>query len=688
MKAYPTTSDPHLCSSANLVLKLSAPTNAHAEIPSQDNYSTLVCYGDLVCTNRDVCKSGEVEVVGLSKSGNAHLSKDSTYSNLICCSSVYAGAVTTGLHWKSMTGDVIDNTVINVNDSVRLTALVQPNTAASIKVYRKTGGVTEVKSFTGLTSDADGNISVIWKINDLAMSGSLSEFYFNASSGDSTAKSSALNVTNPEINTPPSCAILSPGFGGIQMVGSTLNFGIAPNAGDPDSVVNMNWKIINSMGTVEKSSNENAGSYVLTSTGTKLITLSVVDDRGASCYNETGISVARLSAPGETSPTTEVFAWISNPVENQIIQTSSFRISYNAGESYAYNVSGGSCATLSLTCVAGKCPSITVDCSGTPVTMTNTPKDFSALNFGWIFDGVFEPAVSGLDKEDGQRTYTTTGIKTLKVNANYGIANDSKTRKFTVVNGCERPQINTAWVVIPNADGSVTKKNPLTESDICKMEVNDPSDDCCPDGGWICGRAQTSDPIKCIQPVLSAGFCEDYTTQESCSSDTNRVGTEANYKSNNGDLYSLLNCSSHPTVDGNLYTVVCGRTSENNANGCVWNSSTNTCWLRVSYQRHNELGEIVDVPACVYRSTLGECSGGVQSMTVIGESNPNPNSLGVECSSMAPEYTILCGRTGVRLPFFGITQFVVAIIILIIIYLIIKLKVFGGKKNKKNRRKN
>ena len=90
-------SSPNNCNGNNKVLGLSSTTNAHAEIPSLNNYNSAnggqsVCYGDLVCTNRiGSCGAGEKLIVSLSDNTNAHLAEDNSFANLICCSSAFGG---------------------------------------------------------------------------------------------------------------------------------------------------------------------------------------------------------------------------------------------------------------------------------------------------------------------------------------------------------------------------------------------------------------------------------------------------------------------------------------------------------------------------------------------------------------------------------------------------------------------
>ena len=314
--------------------------------------------------------------------------------------------------------------------------------------------------------------------------------------------------------------------------------------------------------------------------------------------------------------------------------------------------------------------------------MGGTSPGYGSLYFGWSFDGVSDSSVSGFAKTEGGRVYTSPGDKTIRVAVNYGSKADSKTRRFTLFGGCERPQVNQAWFVTTQPDGTLVKQNPVTTPDVCKGsdDILGTLDDCCPDGGWACASA-SGGRVLCVQPTNAAGFCEDYTTADSCGNDTNRVGTSNNYKGNAPDLYSLLNCSSQQTISagGDIYTVVCGKTSSDSQDGCAWYN--NSCWLNVSYQKHTSNGDVVNVAGCLYKSTLGACTGGYQTVSIIGA--PAPGSVGLTCDSLNGDYTILCGRTGVKLPFFGMTQFIVAVIILIIIYALMKSKLFTKKKGKK-----
>ena len=106
-----------VCSGTNNVVGLSASTNAHAEGPTQNNYGTEVCYDDLSCVARSgACQAGETLVVSLSGSTNAHLAT-SGYGTNICCSAeeiiIPAECVLTSASWSTLTAT--EGQAVNLN---------------------------------------------------------------------------------------------------------------------------------------------------------------------------------------------------------------------------------------------------------------------------------------------------------------------------------------------------------------------------------------------------------------------------------------------------------------------------------------------------------------------------------------------------------------------------------------------
>jgi hypothetical protein len=77
----------------NKVVGLSSLTNAHAEVPSLNNYQTVkICYEDLQCrASTSGCSSSanEIEVVNLSSLTNAHVGVGVGFQTAVCCTSPF-----------------------------------------------------------------------------------------------------------------------------------------------------------------------------------------------------------------------------------------------------------------------------------------------------------------------------------------------------------------------------------------------------------------------------------------------------------------------------------------------------------------------------------------------------------------------------------------------------------------------
>ena len=101
------------CNSTNTILKLAAATNAHAENPTQSNYSTNVCYGDLECEVKSSCITGETAILKLSSETNAHLenASQSNYPHSLCCA--VGGLTSSTLYWQNSSGSQVSTIRFN-----------------------------------------------------------------------------------------------------------------------------------------------------------------------------------------------------------------------------------------------------------------------------------------------------------------------------------------------------------------------------------------------------------------------------------------------------------------------------------------------------------------------------------------------------------------------------------------------
>ena len=147
---------PNRVCTENKVIRLSGPTNAHAESPSGITSSyTNVCFNDVSCTLNApgvACPQGQNKILGLSSLTNAHLALPDTpgYSyNLFCTS---GASPSTGLYFA----DGRDNPIAKacLGDSVQL---IETGTSGTkeFKVY-KDGIITNdlIKTISGITPQA------------------------------------------------------------------------------------------------------------------------------------------------------------------------------------------------------------------------------------------------------------------------------------------------------------------------------------------------------------------------------------------------------------------------------------------------------------------------------------------------------------------------------------------------------
>ncbi|MFA5060749.1 MAG: hypothetical protein WC494_00335 [Candidatus Pacearchaeota archaeon] len=210
--------NPHSCNGYNKVVGLSNVTNAHAEVPSLDNYGFPVCYGNLVCAARDSCLSNERLVVSLSENTNAQLSGLNDYPIKICCKSSEEYSA----FWTNLLDESITNT--EIGDLVKL-GVSGSDMAGEIEyeIYRVSSSwwwpfdkrVAQTSSlgytFWRAGMDEEGNL----------VSGN---YYFNAKLSNGIATSGELEVTEPLENSPPKVKIVSPSKDSKFELGETISF--------------------------------------------------------------------------------------------------------------------------------------------------------------------------------------------------------------------------------------------------------------------------------------------------------------------------------------------------------------------------------------------------------------------------------------------------------------------------------
>ncbi|MBU1993014.1 hypothetical protein KKG51_04935, partial [Patescibacteria group bacterium] len=188
-------------------------TNAHSEIPENSNYETDVCYQGfsscMIWNNIENCPTGEINVLSLSSSTNAHIGAFNIYNTKICCVpqkeviieecelyEAYWGDTKT-VEGTEITMNVIGNLACSGKDILFDIYEVDCGELACEKDATDTGKLN-VKSVSA-TFESNGQAAAKWKaewIKDTGDSNSNPEYKFEAVIPEKTIFSSTyLEVT-------------------------------------------------------------------------------------------------------------------------------------------------------------------------------------------------------------------------------------------------------------------------------------------------------------------------------------------------------------------------------------------------------------------------------------------------------------------------------------------------------------
>lgn len=105
------------CPTGAVIFRMSSSTNAHAELPSQSNYSQLVCCTGITSIGNDCASTTNAVVLKLSSSTNAHSEQNTqtNYSQSACISVPSGGTVSVG--YQSLNCSGFDTTLGSMSSS-------------------------------------------------------------------------------------------------------------------------------------------------------------------------------------------------------------------------------------------------------------------------------------------------------------------------------------------------------------------------------------------------------------------------------------------------------------------------------------------------------------------------------------------------------------------------------------------
>ena len=660
--------DPYTCTGNNLVLKLSGTTNAHAEVPTGVDYTTDVCFGDLVCsvvTGGAAC-SGSERIVGLSATTNAHLEVDGSYGFSICCTSADAGPVTgtiSDLYWADNAGNkLIDGDGDGEVDFLKYVGnkvwlVVETNLGSGQEV------IFDIKESDTTTPDDDilsgdpeltvntdstGKAIFKWEILPADMTtggidrvleaeGDILEFFFNAAITGNSAGSIILNVKNEAgDNSPPVAVITSPAEG-IYLAGETITLNHFSFDIDND-IVSIEWNIEGATYTTD------SVPHTLISDGRKDITLTVTDKRGAIDTDKVSIRVIDPTQIG-----IYVFSKIDQPNEGVTIKGE--KVSYDGSSSYAIEVT----ASNTLICAGGDCP---VSLGGLDVTDPNTKKgDYNDMEFSWSYGSDNADVDSGIGLTTGSKIYTSIGNgKTIELSIVYEPSgeSDSIVHTFNVVraNGCSL----NGDIFVEDSGLELLTSIP----NVCKLAIGG----CCPGGsscvsgdyGFVCDISQcdlsyTDDDDNLVSIISCGDYNEISGTLEEkrlqCESCSNDVGVNPN----NPELIAAKK-------EGSLTSPRCG-----------WDAEVDKCRLEFDRFGSGSPPEILECWQEEFSNT--GCGDDKRQIIIYTEICEDENGNEISNEQQDP-ITIPCGGNVIQLPFFSMINAIVGLIAISLIYFIFR----------------
>lgn len=663
------------------ILKLSATSNAHAEIPSLTNYNFGVCFAGLSCVVQPAaCGVGKVEIASLSSNTNAHVGIPGTYTGTgsfrVCCS---VGTLPPGfgtnfsiIEWRNGQGVRIGQSVNRtayVNQTVTMHAQTQfaPGTSITFDVWEEDTLNDDFIRTTTATVSSDGSVQANYFVHDGdtrvgESEPSPLEFYFrlyttNRALSSEMNRSENLNIvlTAPP-NTPPVANITGPVHRGIYYRGTTVQFNQTSLDADGDGLA-YRWTI-----TEDNYMNTNPSfNYVFSTAGQKTVTLRVTDTRGA--IHEMQVSVIVVASPG-------ILAFVNRPVHQQTVVNSTLWVRFNASDSFVINsVNGPSCPVVS--CLAGSCPlstqNVPAGCAQETLPVLNTPQGFQSLYFDWSFnDGDNGAVFDGFGQNTIVKRFGSASASsfdkqaTLQVNysnTQIGLTNllGTTTRIFTLLNDQCIDNGRTFVDFDPNT-GQELGRYPTMNSIRCAGAdgIAGNAGDCCP-VGYACST-DTANP-GCRPTNMT--MCNQYTNRTMCTNDPYRLG---NSSQNPGWAIGPA-CGSY--VNGTVVSCACAWNGTSELNG--------VCQFRKSYPSTNNPGGGCTPASCTYGSSSPtQCIDGFATVFVTADYYSGTCvERGItqqECEAAEGQQAILCGQPSVALGFFDYKQLIISIIVIAAIY--------------------
>ncbi len=674
-------------------------TGVGCPLPSDQTSTSIVSFpsdavGGFITKTFDLPSSGYYRFIvrATNPYDQTHADNFITSSNIVEGNAPSCGstAVINVAEWRRIDGGVQVLTDSNVNQTVRLyVSGSNLPTGAKIRLEIYEEDVFPLPNDDILIGTSAPVLNVVngvgyydWFISDGAMTSSSSdeglnsdrEFKFKA-----TVLDSGGNVLNPNVegisnelkvsetpgpNLPPIANISAPVDRGIYFQGTSVLFN--QSSFDPNGPSGLIYKW-----TIDEDNYQDAKhnfTYDFNSAGQKTVTLRVTDSGGK--WDEQQVSILVLGSPG-------ALAYIDAPRHREVVPATlipgqsgtRLNITYNGTSSFIID-SDGANPCPAVTCLAGICPLQTqnnptaVLCVGKPnITLTGIGGNlaFTNTNFTWKFsDGFTIVNRTGVANAVGNKVFGSKYAGEARINlsvqyANSGIGVASTTQRIFTLGQCVNN--GNTWIV---KDANGKKTGELTTTDATNGCLggdgqNGTSDDCCPNG-WGCLKDGGDSDYRCRQlaNLNTTDICSQQTSQGSCLNvSRNILMTDP--------LWGINRCDEINSTTGNI--IECG---------CIWKTGSPNRCIFSSSSLDNDGG---NTWSCSSTYSQSECVNGYATLNIDntflqGDSILNSTQAG--CDDEIRQ--VLCGRPVVELPFFGNSQLVVAVLLIVGIYLVLSLR--------------
>lgn len=691
----------------NLVLRLSATTNAHASAPGVDSgYPIEVCYGDAVCAASTNLNCGDLNnqyegspfgpTAILKSETNSHVSLESAHGGhwtagdiAICCARaselvpigqcggqgqeccLIGDMCNSGLSCQDGTCEPANcqltsaswDPPLTVDEGTQATLRVTGNTADDCLGETVTIQLYEQDPLPGQGDDDLGPLlTAVFSGNNFARTSWVTvhegyelpgddqaEFYFVStldSTGQIMPSNNILNVITAG-EPPIGAEIIAPEHRGIYFSGVNVNFE-AEDVGADEYLWEINEDPTSSTGWEEIGTAREFDYNFFDVNGGAHIRLTV-SEGDVSDTTQIAVLVASSSADEE------VLAFINSPEYHEVVSyqesTESVPVSYNGTDSYVVMVSG-SCV---VTCLSGDCPfstnnSLSICGGGNILIPANDDLTYSNVNFRWSDNAGWSHEASGVDGASGNRHYFTQGFKIMNLIVEYLDGESVLASETSSVPFYAGQCINNGAAVVTGTGEIQQTVGDNAQSGACNLV---PGGNCCP-AGWTCNE----DAGGVCERSENITQCSHYPDEDSCEDDIYNVWSLDPLAGVDPECGSFVNGSE----------VVCS---------CAWqtqvgnegeeNYAPERCGLNKDFRNIADGGSLY---SCDYSYTESECDNGFKTVDAIANYMDLGGGLTAEeAGCVDATYTVLCGSTAIELPFFSFAHVFTSGFVVVMIYL-------------------